>query len=99
VQFNLQIKMTNSEMRTPEALVEALADVARDLVTHRNVGRVLDVNGNTVGRFEVIGDDEREADKALVSREELEDLKAAIAGRSTVTADAMVGKLIEGIKS
>jgi len=99
VQFTMQVKMTNSEMRTPEDLAGVLADAAEQLSRHRNKGRLLDVNGNVVGQFEVVGDDERHLDIALVKREELEDIQRWAREDKKTTLLAAVGQLALEIQS
>lgn len=47
--FELTLEVGNSEMRTPEAVADALEEVARKLRDGYASSSILDVNGNSVG--------------------------------------------------
>jgi len=49
--FTLSIKMGNAEMQTTEDIRHALREVATEMARGKVSGVILDVNGNTVGRY------------------------------------------------
>jgi hypothetical protein len=99
VQLTMQVKMTNSEMRSPEDLVPLFEEASQMISNHRAHGTLRDINGNAVGHFEIVGDDERSEDKALVSREQLEELQRLDRLGYGQALKASIAKLIEGIQS
>lgn len=55
--FSLRIELGNDAMQTPEDIVEALRSVARKLEGGDTEGTIRDLNGNTVGSFEIEEDE------------------------------------------
>lgn len=49
--FNLKIILGNDAMNSPDDIATALADVAARMERGQENGTVMDLNGNTVGRF------------------------------------------------
>ena len=55
VKFFLVVTMGNDAMRTRGHLAAALQDVAVKVKAGQRDGKVMDVNGNSVGKFKTIG--------------------------------------------
>jgi hypothetical protein len=51
--FTLTVELGNAAMSTPEDVADALREVADALEAGASSGIVRDVNGNTVGRWEL----------------------------------------------
>jgi hypothetical protein len=51
--FKLEIELGNDDMQTSDHIAEALRNVADQLDRGAPGGRIVDENGNTVGRYEV----------------------------------------------
>jgi hypothetical protein len=49
--FELHIQLGNEAMRTPQDVAAKLRSVADNVESGREDGAILDLNGNTVGRF------------------------------------------------
>ena len=49
--FKLAIEMGNTKMKTARDVADALSGVAFKLGTNKTEGKILDVNGNSVGSF------------------------------------------------
>lgn len=49
--FRLEIEMGNSEMLKRRDIADALTDVASKLKCGQAAGGIVDINGNTVGKF------------------------------------------------
>ncbi len=52
-EFSLRIELGNAAMSTPEQVAQALRKAADAVETHREDGPILDLNGNSVGRWAV----------------------------------------------
>jgi hypothetical protein len=53
--FQLKIQLGNAEMDTPEHVAAALRRVAEKLDAGFTYGPIADVNGNTVGSYDLAG--------------------------------------------
>lgn len=54
--FKVEIVTGDDAMQTPEDVAEALREVAAQVATAAKGGIVVDRNGNTVGRFRLVGE-------------------------------------------
>ena len=56
ITFKLEIELGNDEMRLRRHVATALRDVANSIGANRTAkyGRIRDVNGNTVGKWEFV---------------------------------------------
>jgi hypothetical protein len=67
ITFTLQITLGNDAMRTPRHVAAALRAVAKTVASHQSVGvfeqlrSIMDVNGNSVGRWEFAAEDAERA--------------------------------------
>lgn len=50
--FTLEIEMGNDMMRRPSHVADALAKVAKRILDGSDGGKIMDMNGNSVGRFD-----------------------------------------------
>lgn len=58
MKFTLTIESDNAAMRKAEHVVSALREVAQRVRDGSDSGRIRDINGNTVGEFELVDDEE-----------------------------------------
>jgi hypothetical protein len=52
--FRLSIECENDAMSTPQDIARALREVATKIEQGTHSGRILDVNGNRVGSFQIV---------------------------------------------
>lgn len=54
--FTLTIKLGNDAMQTPDDIAGALREVADTVQSGRGNGKIFDLNGNSVGQFDITGE-------------------------------------------
>ena len=54
MKFKLEITLGNAQMNDYEDIINALADVQKKLAEHVPESKIRDINGNTVGKYNII---------------------------------------------